>query len=186
MRTPLLTAAAVIAAGPVMAQPPERADLSYSYAELRFVDADDNDGDGLRLNGSFALDDNWLVVGGLTEIDYDRGVDATTLEVGAGYVWHYREEFDLVGTLRYVDLEVDLPGGSADDTGFALAAGARGWLAPQFEWRGFVHHVNLDDSDTFLELAGDYYLTEEISVGLSLEFAGDNDIVTIGGRWFFR
>ena len=51
---------------------------------------------------------------------------------------------------------------------------------------GFVNHINLDDSDTFLELAGDYYFTEQFSAGISLEFAGDNDAFTIGARWYFR
>ena len=42
--------------------------LSYSYAELRFVDVDPGGGDGIRLNGSFDLDNNWIIVGGLTAL----------------------------------------------------------------------------------------------------------------------
>ena len=40
------------------------ANLDYSYAELRFVDVDTAGGDGLRLLGSYDLDNNWLIVGG--------------------------------------------------------------------------------------------------------------------------
>ncbi|MDX1405399.1 MAG: outer membrane beta-barrel protein [Woeseiaceae bacterium] len=161
-------------------------DVSYSYAELRFVDVDDNGGDGFRFMGSWEADPNWLLVGGITALDFDNNVDTTLLEVGGGYVWHYDDQFDLIGTLRLVRSEVDTPGSDSDDTGFAVSAGVRGLLAPQFEVRGFVNHLNLDDSDTFLEIAGDYYFNQQFSAGLSLEFAGDNDLFTIGARYYFK
>lgn len=163
-----------------------QAGLSYSYAELRFVDIDVNGGDGLRINGSYRLEGNWMIVGGLTALDFNNNVDSTIVELGAGYIWHYSEDFDLVSTLRFVQAEIDTPGGSSDDNGFAFSAGARGLLTPQFEIRGSVNHVNLNDSDTYLELAGDYYFTERFSAGASLEFAGDADTFTIGARWFFQ
>lgn len=161
-------------------------DLSYSYAELRFVDVDQNGGDGIRIYGSYEADPNWLIVGGVTALDYNNNVDTTQLEIGGGYVWHYTPDFDLFGTLRLVRFDIDTPGFDSDDTGFAFSAGTRGLLAPRFEVRGSVNHINLDDSDTYLELAGDYFFNEQISAGLSLEFAGDNDVLTIGARWFFR
>lgn len=162
------------------------ADLSYTYAELRFVDVDLAGGDGFRINGSYALDANWIILGGLTTLDFNNDVDSTILEIGGGYVWNYTPDWDLTANLRLVRQDVDAPGFDDDDTGFAFAAGARGMLAPQFEVRGSVNHVNLDDSDTFLELAGDYYFTNQISAGISVEFAGDTDVFTIGARWFFR
>ena len=160
--------------------------LSYSYAELRFVDVDTRGGDGIRFNGSFELENNWLLVGGLTSLDFNNNVDTTTLELGAGYVWHYSEDFDLVSSLRLVQTDTDTPVGNFDDNGFAFSAGTRGLLTPQFEIRGSVNHINLDNSDTYLELAGDYSFTEQFSAGLSLEFAGDTDVFTIGARWFFK
>lgn len=160
--------------------------LSYTYAELRFVDLDDRGGDGIRFNLSYELNNNWMIVGGLSSYDFNNNVDSTTVEIGGGYVWRYANEYDLVTTLRFVQTDIDTPGGSSDDSGFAFSAGARGLLAPQFEIRGSVNHVNLDNSDTYLEVAGDYYFTEQISAGLSLEFAGDSDAFTIGARWFFR
>lgn len=169
----------------------QKVNLSYSYAELRFVDVDRRGGDGIRLNGSFDLENNWLIVGGLTSLDFNNNADETTLELGAGYVWHYSKDFDLVSTLRFVRTDIDTPGGDFDDNGFAFSAGARGILTPQFEIRGSVNHTNIDNisidnSDTYLDLAGDYYFTEQFSAGLSLEFAGDTDVFTIGARWFFR
>lgn len=166
------------------AKPP--VDLSYTYAELRFVDVDVSGGDGIRVNGSYELENNWIIVGGLTALDYNNNVDSTVWEIGGGYVWNYTRDWDLLGTLRLVRSEFDTPGGSANDTGFAISAGTRGLLTPQFEVRGSVNHINLDDSDTYLELAGDYYFTKQFSAGASVEFAGDVDAFTIGARWFFR
>jgi len=160
--------------------------LDYNYAELRFVDVDTAGGDGFRLNGSFELQNNWLVVGGLTSLDFNNNVDATIFEIGGGYVYNYAPDWDLVGTLRFVSADYDFGNGSDDDNGFALSAGTRGLLTPQFEIRGSVNHINLDNSDTYLELAGDYYFTERFSAGISLEFAGDTDVFTLGARWFFR
>lgn len=160
--------------------------FDYNYAELRFVDTDRASGDGLRVNGSFELQNNWLVVGGLTSLDFNNNVDSTTLEIGGGYVHNYSPTWDLVGTARFVRVDVDTRFGGGDDNGFALSAGARGWLMPQFEIRGSVNHLNLDNSDTYLEIAGDYYFSESFSAGLSLEFAGDDDVFTLGARWFFR
>ncbi len=164
----------------------EPIELSYSYAELRFIDVDFRGGDGIRFNGSYELNSNWLIVGGLTALDFNNNVDSTLVELGAGYVWRYAYDFDLVSTLRLVRSEIDVGGIDAEETGFALSAGVRGLLAPQFEIRGSVNHINLDDSDTYLELAGDYYFTEQVSAGASLEFAGDKDAFTIGARWLFR
>ncbi len=183
----LILLAGLLAQGAAIAQTVEKTqpDLSYSFAELRFVDVDFRGGDGLRLNGSYALENNWLIVGGITTLDFDNNVDLTVLEIGAGYVWKYSEDFDLTSSLRIVRTDIDDAGVSIDDTGFALSAGLRGLLSPEFEIRGSVNHVNLDNSDTYLELAGDYYFTERFSAGVTLEFAGDTDAFTIGARWYF-
>lgn len=164
----------------------QRTDLSYNFLELRFVDVDTNGGDGLLFNGSYDLQNNWLIVGGITSIDYNNNVDVTWLELGAGYVWPVSDDFDLVSTLRFVRGDLDTPFGGRNDNGFALSSGVRGLLTPQFEIRGSVNHINLDNSDTYLELAGDYYITSQFSAGLSLEFAGDTDAISIGARWFFK
>ncbi len=189
----LFLLAGLLVQGVAIAQTVEKkqTDLSYSFAELRFVDVDFRGGDGLRLNGSYELENNWLIVGGLTTLDFVNNVDVTILELGAGYIWKYSDEFDLTTSLRIVRSDIDAAGVSTNDTGFALSAGVRGLLAPAFEIRGSVNHINsvnqinLDNSDTYLELAGDYYFTEQFSAGATLEFAGDTDAFTIGARWYF-
>ena len=167
-------------------QQPTYGDLDYSFAALRFVDVDSNGGDGFRLAGSYELDGPWILVGALTALDFNSDVDYTLLEVGGGYVWDYSRKVDIVSTLRLVRAEVDTPFGGTDDTGFAISAGARGYISPSVEIRGSVNHLNLDDSDTYLQLAGDYYFSRQVSAGISLDFGGDLDTFTIGARWFFR
>ena len=183
----LVLLAALLASGTAFAQNAQQqsADFDYNYLELRFVDVDNN-GDGLRFGGSFDFGNNWLLVGGVTSLDYNRNVDATWFDIGAGYVWHYTNDWDMTATLRYVNAEFDNSVISVDDDGLAFSGGVRGWLVPRFELRGSVNHITVGDSDTYLELAGDYHFTPQFAAGLSLEFAGDNDVWTIGGRWFFK
>lgn len=159
--------------------------LDYTYAELRFVDVDVAGGSGLRLSGSYELANNWLLVGGVTALDFDNNVDSLAIEVGGGYVWPYSQEFDFYGTVRLVRAEIDTPLGGANDNGVALTAGTRGLITSQFEVRGSINHINLEDSDTYIELAGDYHFTDVFSAGLTLELAGDADVISVGARWFF-
>ncbi len=185
----LLTAVVLALPMTTMAQSVQKekaGDLSYDFAEIRFVDVDESDGDGIRFAGSFQIDDEWILVGGLTTLDFDFDVDSTVLEIGGGYVWNYSDDFDLVSTVRYVRVDFDTPIGDFDDSGFALSSGIRGFIAPKFEIRGSANYIDVDDSDTFIELAGDYYFTDQISAGISLELAGDADVFSIGARWYFR
>ena len=184
MKTLILLAGLLLQGTALAQQKP--ADLDYSYVELRFVDVNSNGGDGFRFNASYDLGNNWQIVGGLTSLDYNNNVDSTAFELGAGYVWHYSNDFDFFSTLRYVNAEIDNPGLNTDDDGLAFSAGTRGLLTPEFEIRGALNHVTVGNSDTYLDLAGDYHFTPQFAAGLSVEFAGDTDVITIGARWFFK
>jgi len=186
MRTSVLLFG-LLAQGVAFAQTNQpQANLSYTFVELRLVDLDTNGGDGFQVNGSVALDRNWIIVGGLSSYDFNNNVDTSIIEIGGGYVWHYAKDWDLLTTLRFVNASTDTPGGDFDDSGIAFSAGARGLLAPKFEVRGFVNYYNVDDSDVSLELAGDYYFTRQFSAGASVEFGGDLDSFSIGARYYFK
>lgn len=167
--------------------PATASDLDYNYAELRFVDTEigSADGDGLRLAGSFELQDNWLLVADFSALDFDGGVDLTTFAVGAGYVHRYTEKLDIVGYAKLIRASIDTPFGDDDENGFSVAGGVRGSVTPQIEARALLTHINIDDSDTFIEVGGDYYFNKQFSAGATLEFAGDADTLTLGVRWFF-
>lgn len=164
--------------------------LNYNYAELRYLDTDVNgaDGDGFKFAGSYRLNEDIILVGGYSGLDFDGNVDISTLEFGAGWVRPFdgRQNLDFVGTLSLLRTEVDAGPFDDSDTGFRLTAGVRALLQPQIELRGSIQHVNVEDNDTFLEVAGDYYFAPNFAAGASLEFGGDADTFTIGGRFFFR
>lgn len=181
----LIAAGLLAAAGAVHAQSPSQPSLNHTFAELRFVDVDVAGGDGFSLGGSYRLDNNWLIVGRLTDLGFDNSVDSFTFELGGGYVWPYRADWDIFTTARYVRTDVDAPGGSADDSGIGLTGGVRGMLAPEFEVRGAVNYVSVGDGDTFIEIGADYYFNRNVAAGLAVEVAGDVDTFSIGARWFF-
>ncbi|MEM1438602.1 MAG: outer membrane beta-barrel protein [Pseudomonadota bacterium] len=179
--------AATGAALVLLASAANATDLSYNYAELRWVDTEleSVDGDGFQIGGSYELSDQWLVVADLSAIDYDFNVDVTTFSVGAGYLVRYDERFDFVGYARLIRANADFTGGDEDENGYAISAGTRAKPADNIELRAFLNHVDVFDRDTFIELGGDYYFDPRVSVGATLQFAGDADTLTLGVRWFF-
>ena len=182
----LLLALGLVFASAASAQSPSQPSLDYSFAEFRFVDVDVAGGDGFSIGGSYDVNGNWFILGSLTDISFNNDVDAFTIEFGGGYIWPYRRDWDLLATVQYISTDVDTNFGSVDDNGLSLAGGIRGLIAPQIEVRGSVNHVTIGDDDTFLEIAGDYYFSDEFAAGLSFDVGGDVDTFTFGVRWFFN
>lgn len=164
-------------------QQPQYGGINYDYLELRYVDLDTNGGDGVNFGASIDVGDNFIILGSITALNFNNNVDANMYLLGGGYVWHYNNDFDFFATAQYVNIDVD---GGGSENGAKLSGGTRGLITPQFEIRGLVNHITAGDSDTYLEIAGDYYFNRKFAVGLSLEFGGDTDVFTIGGRFFFR
>ena len=187
MRYRLIPAAALLA----LAVSADATDLSYDYAELRWVDTEldvgpgDIDGDGFQLGGSYQVADQWLVVADFTALDYDFSIDFTSVAIGAGYLIRYDERFDLVGYAKLIRASIDTPGGDDDENGYSISVGTRAKPLDNVELRGFLNHVDVDERDTFIELGADYYFDPRISAGATLQFAGDADTLTLGVRWFF-
>ena len=173
----------LFAAGVANAQQPA---VRYDFAEIRYLDVDVAGGDGLSIGGSFRLDNNWIVLGSLTDLGFDGNVDSLAIEIGGGYVWPWKSDWDLLATLQFTTVDVDTPFGDGDDDGFVFQGGTRGLITPEFEVRGSINHTTIGDGDTFLEIAGDYYFADQFAAGLAFEFAGDVDVVSIGARWFFK
>ena len=184
MRT-LIIAALLLLHGAALAQDAKQPVLSYSFGEFRYVDVD-NGGDGFELGGSYQFTANWIGVASLSSLDFGNSVDVDIFEIGAGYVFPVRDDWDIQTNARIIRTEVDTPFGSADDTGIGLLGGLRGLLVPELEIRANVHYVNVDESDVFLEFAGDWYITPQWVAGLSVEFGGDIDLWTLGARYYFK
>ncbi|MEX0976127.1 MAG: hypothetical protein WDZ50_03405 [Woeseia sp.] len=169
------------------------AELDYNYAELRYVDTEldagalDVDGDGFEIGGSLELTSAVHIFGNFQTLDFGSGVDVSAFEIGGGYAMPLRAGADLVARLSYIDGEIDTPFGDEDDNGFGFSAGLRNLFSPQFEGRAFVNYVDLDESgdEISFEIAGDYFLNEQIALGASLELGDDVTTWTLGARWYF-
>ncbi len=147
--------------------------IEYNFVELRYVDV--KGGDGIEFGGSYRL--NAEVYGLASFRDIDIGpVNTEILEIGGGYILP-NEKIDFAAEVMLIDAD--------SESGFSLAAGGRGYVAPEIEARVFVKHLNVGASDTFIELGGDFFVDTNISLGITLEVGSDADTLTFGGRLYF-
>jgi hypothetical protein len=169
------------------------AELDYNYGELRYIDTEldagalDADGDGFKIGGSLELVRSVHIFGSFRTLDFGSGIDVSAFQVGGGYAMPLQNGADLVARLSYIDGEIDAGAADADDSGFGFSAGLRKMFHPQIEGRAFINYVDLDESgdETSVEVAGDYFLNDEIALGASLELGDDVTTWTLGARWYF-
>ena len=181
----------VVALGVGLAAPAYSDGLNYTYVEGGYIATDiddlDVDGDGLGIAGSAAIGSNWFVHGAYGNQDFDAGVDLDQLEVGIGGHMPLMDQVDLVGTLSYINAEIDTPFGNVDDDGFGASVGLRGRIAPQVELEGSISYVDFDEGgdDTAFNVDGRYYFTENFAVGAGASFSDDATTWTLGARFEF-
>jgi len=188
----LLATAVLLPAAATAQQAADSHPFSYSYVELGYDESDfqvgpaDIDGDGLTLEGSFELTDDWHVVASYGTADLDNNIDVDTLAVGAGYRHPLKSNVDLYGRVLYINSDVDLPGpGDADDDGLGLQLRIRALVNDDLEVEGGIQHVDVGDSDTSLQAGIRYNFNDKLSAGLGLTFAGDTDGIGINARFAF-
>ena len=161
-------------------------DINYTYLEAAYVDTeiDDIDGDGFALEGSFAISDSVFVIAGYGNLDLDFGADADQWSAGIGAHTSLSDRTDLVGSVRYVDAEVDTFFGSFSDDGYGLNVGLRSHVTDVVELEGGINYIDLDASgdETTLEIAGHYFFAPEFSVGLGVEMGSDLTAWHLGAR----
>jgi hypothetical protein len=168
-------------------------DVSYTYLRLSYVNTEIDagpvnvDGDGLELDGSFGFVNNAFAFGTYSDLDLDFGVDASLLEIGGGYHHRITPKVDLVGRLGYVraDFDTSFAGGNAD--GLWLSGGVRSRINDSIEGRAALNIRTIDAgaNDTELDLGGDYYVTDRITVGIGLRLGDDVTTWFLGGRYSF-
>jgi len=151
--------------------------IKYNFAEFRFVDVDG--GDGIEFGGSYRINQQYYAAISFQDLDVGQ-FDFETLEITGGYIYPHKK-IDLAFEVGLIDADV----GPSSESGFSLSAGGRGYLSPEFELRAFVRHVDISDSDTFIELGGDYFLNSNVSIGFTLDVSSDSDALTFGGRYYF-
>ena len=63
---------------------------------------------------------NWFGVASIASYDLDSNVDATSFEIGAGYIFPLQQDWDIQVNGRIIRAEVDTPVGDVNDTGIGL------------------------------------------------------------------
>lgn len=151
------------------------ADFDYTYLEGNYVTGDAGpgnvDGDGFGVRGSYAFNGKANLVADYTTQDFGSGVDASTFDIGAGAHWAIKADLDFVGEATWVNVKTSTPFGSGSDDGLGLAGGLRYRATDKLELQGMVHYVDVQNSNTSLDLAGRYYLSKAFSIvgGLLLD-----------------
>ena len=162
-------------------------DFSYTYAQIDYLDAEldesNVEGDGVGLSGALAVTDLVHLYAVYQELDFDRGIDASLFEVGAGLNYALAPDLDLVGRLGYIDVDLD----RGDDSGLTLRGTLRGRVAPSFELEGGVRYVDLDESgdDTSLVAEARWFFLPQLALGLGIDTGDDLTVWNVGLRGNF-
>lgn len=162
--------------------------FDYTYIEAGYVSTEldvgplDVDGNGLGVRGSYAFNDSWYGFAGIADQEFDFDVDGTQFNAGVG--WHnaLSDTVDLLAEASWVSVELDSGFASADEDGFGLGLGVRAHAWENVQLEAGINYVDLDDSDTSLDVAGRYYLTQAVAVGLGLTFSDDATGWNLGFR----
>lgn len=166
------------------------AEMRYSSIDVSFVDVEidagftDVSGDGIEFSGSYELNENVFLLGKWQDQSFDFGIDGTALELGAGLNHELSTALDLVGTLSYVDTELEANGFSADDDGLALGGGVRSRLSDSFEIGAMLRWVDYDNagSDTGVDLFGRFFFKDTMAISFGTELNDNVDVLRLGFR----
>jgi hypothetical protein len=165
------------------------AEFNYNHAQIALIDVEidggpDVDGDGFEISGAYELNDLLFVLGKWQDQSLDFGIDGRVLEFGAGIRHEINPDLDLVGTLSYIDMELDLGPASADDDGLALSGGIRSRVADSVEIDALLRYVDFDDSggDTGIVVTGRFYFTDTMAVSVGADMNDNADTLSVGFR----
>lgn len=165
------------------------AEFTYSNVEVNFIDVEldgpaNVDGDGFEVSGSYDMSERLFLFGEWQDQSFDFGIDGKSLEFGAGLKHQISPDLDFVGTLSFVDTEVEFGGFSAEDDGLALGGGIRSRLGDSFELDAHLRWVDFDESgsDTGIGVTGRYYFTDSLAVTFGTDMFDNADTLRVGFR----
>jgi hypothetical protein len=168
------------------------ADMNYTNLEVNYLDLEvgdgaDINGDGFEFGGSWELNDQFHLFGSWQEQSLDFGIDGRTMEFGGGWNHGFTDTLDFVGTLSYVDAELEDDFNTVSDDGLALGGGIRSRLGDSFEVDASLKYVDFDESgsDTGLSLGGRYYFNDSMALNARADFNDNADTLRLGFRWEF-
>ncbi len=162
--------------------------IQYNYAELRYIiDADVNDsdidGDGYAFGGSIRIDELFYAFADYESLAFDLNIDTTIVQGGMGFIVPF-DKVNGIAELALVHGDADSNLGGLDETGYRLGAGVRGYITPDLELRATFNRIDLDEDDSYLTLAGDYFLSKDFSVNITKEWSAEVERLAIGIRYY--
>ena len=169
---------------------------SYDFVKAGYVQADIEDaGDfeptGFQIQGFKSLNENVYLTGRYGQLGEDVSgvdIDLDYVSAGVGYRYGLTQNTDFFGevTYEYVNLDIELDSISGeDDNGYGITAGIRSMLSEQFELRGAIRYIDIEDDETAFEIGADYFFTPQFSFGATYVIADDVDLLGVSARYTF-
>lgn len=169
---------------------------SYDFVKAGYVQADiENAGDfeptGFQIQGFKSLNENVYLTGRYGQLGEDVSgvdIDLDYASAGVGYRYGLTQNTDFFGevTYEYVNIDVELDSISGeDDNGYGITAGIRSMLSEQFELRGAIRYIDIEDDETAFEIGADYFFTPQFSFGATYVIADDVDLLGVSARYTF-
>lgn len=151
-------------------------DFSYNFIEggYTLLDADDGglDADGIGVNGSIALGEQFFLYGGYSSNELDgTSVDVDVQRIGLGWHTSIAERTDLVVAANYLRFDLEQGGFGLDADGYEAEVGVRHAFGPRFEAQATVGYVDGGDFNSALygKLGGEFKFNQDWSlVGTAL------------------
>ena len=169
---------------------------SYDFVKAGYVQADIEDaGDfepsGFQIQGFKSLNENVYLTGRYGQLGEDVSgvdIDLDYASAGVGYRYGLTQNTDFFGevTYEYVNLDIELDSISGeDDNGYGITAGIRSMLSEQFELRGAIRYIDIEEDETAFEIGADYFFTPQFSFGATYVIADDVDLLGVSARYTF-
>ena len=179
MRKTILLFAILAAAMPLVAA---AGTFDYTYAEGAFTSlsssGNNSSSSGATVDGLFAIDPNWHVLGGVEHVSGENELD-----VGAGYNTALADNVDLFIEGEFLSTDVRQP---STDTGWGAIGGLRFQLAPKFELDGLVSHTDVSSrTENTIGVRGLLDLDKNWRLFASYSNNTDFDTFMIGVRYDF-
>ena len=165
--------------------------FDYTFVEGGFVSSEinvagaDANGDGLQLAGSYAFNDQIHFIAKYVDQSFDFGIDSTTISLGAGISQGLNKDWDFIGQLSYVSLDMDTGFGNGDDGGLGLMGGVRGRIRPDVEVDAGINYTDVGASDTSLFVSGRYFISDTLTVGGGLTLDDGDTALNLTVRSLF-
>ena len=165
-------------------------DFDYSFVQANYnqIDIDGvGDGDAIGLGLSFAISDNFHLLGGYGQGDVDTALgtaDLMSWQAGLGFNTALSPTIDFVADIAYVYEDVELAGVGLDENGIGVGIGLRFAVSERVQANAGIDYDDVSE-ETSLDLDFQFSLNDSFAVGLGGSWSDDASGYGIGGRFYF-